>query len=74
LGSRRWGTLGSKAEQHLECCHRGFAAVVSKHELVEVNLELSAAHAVVRPGQPLLQVADGTVRQRHDRLFSFPQL
>ncbi len=72
-GVRCWGMLGSESEQSLECCHRGFAAVVSKHELVEVNLELSAAHAVVRANQPLLQVANCAVGQRHYRLCAFPQ-
>ena len=66
--------LSSETEEGLEGCHWGLAAVVSKHELIEVNLKLSAAHAVVRSGQPLLQVANGTIRQRHHRLGAFPQV
>ena len=29
---------------------------------------------MVRSGEPLLQVANGTIRQRHDRLGAFPQV
>lgn len=49
LGSPRRSVLGTEAEQRLECCRRCLAAVVSKHEFVEINLELVAAHAVVGP-------------------------
>ena len=66
--------VGSKTEQSLECRHRGLPAIVSKHELVEVHLKLSAAHAVVRANQPLLQVANCAVGQWHYRLRAFPQL
>jgi len=74
LGAPRGGVLGSQTEERLECCHRGLAAIVSKHELVEINLELGAAHAVVGSGQPLLPVADRTVGQRDQRLGAFSQL
>ena len=74
VGVRRRSVLSSETEEGLEGCHWGLAAVVSKHELIEVNLKLSAAHAVVRSGQPLLQVANGTIRQRHHRLGAFPQV
>ena len=74
VGVRRRSVLSSETEEGLEGCYWGLAAVVSKHELIEVNLKLSAAHAVVRSGQPLLQVANGTIRQRHHRLGAFPQV
>ena len=37
--------------------------IVPKHELVEVDLQLRLADAVVRADQPLLEVADGAVSQ-----------
>jgi hypothetical protein len=46
LGTPRWGVLRSQTEQRLKGCHRRPAAIVPKHELVEINLELSTAHAV----------------------------
>jgi len=36
-----------------------------ENELVQVNLQLIAAHAVVGANEPLLEVADGAVRQWH---------
>ena len=56
-----------EAQQGLEGGHRLPAAIVSKHELVEIDLKLRLADAVIRPGQPLLQIPDGAIRQRHDR-------
>ena len=63
----------SKAKESLESRHRLPPAVVSEDELVEVDLELTAAYAVVGANQPLLQVADGSVGQRHDRWGTFVQ-
>ena len=65
---------GSKSKQSLEGCHRLPPAIVSKDEFVEVNLELIAAHTVVGPDQPLLQVANRAVCQRHDGLRAFTQI
>jgi hypothetical protein len=56
-----------QAEQCLESRHRLLAAIVPKDELVEVRLQLGAAHAVIRADQPLLEIPDGTVGQRHHR-------
>ena len=52
----------SKAQESLESGHGLPPAVVSEDELVEVDLELTATNAVVGANQPLLQVADGSVR------------
>src|SRR6516225_7383440 len=57
----------AQAEEGLERGHRLFPAVVPKDELIKVRLELSSADAVVGPNQPVLEVADHTIRERHDR-------
>lgn len=65
VGRRR--PTAPQAEQGLEGRHRLLAAIVPKDELVEIRLQLRAAHAVIRTDQPLLQIPDGAVCQRHDR-------
>jgi hypothetical protein len=57
----------------LERSHRLPPAIVAKDEFIEINLELIAAHAMIGSVQPLLQVANGAVRQRHHRLRAFAQ-
>ena len=54
--------------------HGLLAAIMSKDELVQVNLELSAAHAVVGADQPLLQVSDGAVGQRYHGFRALAQI
>jgi hypothetical protein len=56
-----------QAEQGLESGHRLLTAIVPKDELVEIRLQLRAAHAVIRADQPLLKIPDSAVRQRHNR-------
>jgi hypothetical protein len=51
----------SKAKESLESGHGLPSAVVSEDELVEVDLELTAADAMVGANQPLLEVTDGSV-------------
>ena len=51
----------------------GCLAVVSEDELVEVDLELTAADAMVGTNQPLLEVTHGSVGQRHDRFGTLAQ-
>src|SRR5206468_2078464 len=58
-------------EQGLKCSHRLLATVVPKHKFVEINRELSAAHAVMSSDKPLLQVADRAVSQRHNGFRAF---
>src|SRR5713226_7819528 len=65
---------GPEAEEGLEGGHRLLAAIVSEDKFVEVHLELTSAHAVIGPDQPLLEVANGTVRQGDDGLGAFPQV
>jgi hypothetical protein len=43
---------------------------MAKNKLIEVNLELRAADAVVGSNQPLLEVADSTLGQEHYRFGS----
>jgi hypothetical protein len=38
---------------------------MAKDEFIKISLELIAAYAVMGSEQPLLQVADGAVCQRH---------
>jgi len=59
LGFQRWSVLGAEAEQRLECRHRCLAAVVTKHELVEVNPELVAAHSRRGGSRLALAIAGG---------------
>ena len=68
------GVSRSKTEERLEGSHRRLPAVVTKDELVEVDLELSAADSMVGTDQPLLQVAHSAVGQRDDRFRALPQL
>ena len=68
---RAWVTSGSEAEQGLERGHGLPAPIVAKYEFVEIDLELIAAHPVVGSDQPLLQVANRAVRQRHHGLRAF---
>jgi len=61
----RGSASGSKAEQRLKGGHRLAPTIVPKDELVKVALLLRFADSVVRADQPLLQVADRAVRERH---------
>jgi hypothetical protein len=60
-------TSGAQTEQSLKGRHGLLAAIVPKHELVQIRLQLRAAHAVIRADQPLLKIPDSAVRQRHNR-------
>src|ERR1700758_1482247 len=71
---RRWIAGGSQTEQGLECRHGVLSAVMPKDEFVQINWELSAAHAVMGPDQPLLQVTNCVVSQGHDGLRAFTQI
>ena len=71
---RRGGLSRSQTEQGLEGGHRLLAPIVSKDKLIEVNLELSAANAVIGTDQPLLEVADGAVGQRYHRRGPLAQI
>ena len=66
-------TTSSKPEQSLECGHGLFSTVVPKDELIQVNLQLSAAHAMICTNKPLLKVTNGAVSQGNDRFLSFAQ-
>ena len=70
----RWRAPSSQTEQGLEGGHRLFATIVSKDELIEVDLELGAADAMIGTDQPLLEVPDRTVGQRHHRLGTLTQI
>ena len=65
LSVRRGSASCSEAEQCLQGGHRVPPTIVPKDELVKVALQLRFADSVVRADQPLLQVADRAVRERH---------
>ena len=65
IGRRGLGC--AQSEQRLEGRHGLPTAIVPKHELVEVGLQLGAADTVVGPDQPLLEIADCAVGQGHHR-------
>src|SRR6266705_1185604 len=67
-------TPGPEAEQGPKGSHRLLPTIVPKHELVQIDLKLRFTDAVVRADQPLLHVANGAVRQRHDRGGAFAQV
>jgi len=60
-----------ETEQRLKRGHRLPPPIVPKDELVQVDLKLRLTDPMVRADQPLLKVADGTVRERHDRGCAF---
>ena len=72
VGRRR--PASAEAEQGLEGSRWLLPAVVPKHELVQVHLQLRPAHAMMGAHQPLLQVPDRSVGQRHDRFRTLPQI
>jgi hypothetical protein len=49
----------------LERSHRRLPPIVTKYEFIQVHLELVATDTVMSPEQPLLEIASGSVRQRH---------
>ena len=58
----------AKTKQSLEGCHRLLASIVPEHKLVEVDLELFLAYAMIGSSEPLLEVADRTVGGTTDLL------
>ena len=60
---RRGCPARSQTEQGLEGGHRLLAPIVSKDKLIEIDLKLSAADAVIGADQPLLEIADRAVGQ-----------
>ena len=66
------GAPSSKAEEGLERGHGLPPAIVAKDEFIEVNLELTAAHAVIGSNEPLppyvrIDVASGNKGKRGER-------
>jgi hypothetical protein len=64
----------SQTEQRLEGGHRLLPPIVSKDELIEIDLALNAANAMIGADQPLLEVTDRAIRQRHYRLGTLTQI
>src|SRR6266566_6853549 len=57
----------AEAEQGLKSRHRLLASIVWENELVQIHLQLRAADTVIGADQPVLEIPDRAVRQRHDR-------
>ena len=72
LTVRGRGVSGSETEEGLEGSHGGLSAIVTKDELIEVDLKLRAAHPMVGTNQPLLQIAHSAVGQWNDRCRALP--
>ena len=62
-----WAAPCAQAEQRLKRGHRSLPAVVTKDELVQVDLQVSAADPMVSSDEPLLQVANRSVDAGQDR-------
>src|SRR5262249_45919308 len=59
---------GGEHEERLEGGHRGAASVEAEGELVEVDLEMGVADAVVGPDEPSLEVPEDPVNARQQLL------
>ena len=69
-----WRPSGAQTEQGLKGRRRFPATVMPKRELVQVNLKLTATDTMVGADQPLLEIADRPVRERHDRGNAFAKV
>jgi len=65
---------GSETEECLEGRHGLPSAIVPKDELVQIDLQLGAAHPMVGTEEPLLEVPDGTISEGHHGFRSLVQL
>ena len=54
LRVRHGATCGTETEQGLECSHGCLATIVAKNELIQINLQVIAAHAMIGSNEPLL--------------------
>ena len=58
---------GTEAEQCLERGRGCSTTVMSERELVQVDLKLRSTDAMMGADEPLLQVANRAIGERHDR-------
>jgi hypothetical protein len=63
LPVRGGASVGTECQESLESGHWFATPVVSEHKLVEVDLKLRAAYAMVRSDEPVLKIADCPVRK-----------
>jgi len=63
----------AQTEERLKRCHWLLSTIVSEHEFIEVRLELSPAHAVMGADQPVLEIADDSIGERHDGARPFAE-
>jgi len=64
---------GAETKQRLKGRHRCSPTIVSKHEFVQVDLELSSADSVMSANQPVLEVADDAIGEWYDRARTFTE-
>src|SRR5881396_2672303 len=64
---------GAETKQSLKGRHRCSPTIVSKHELVQVDLELSSADPVMSANQPVPEVADDAIGEWYDRARTFAE-
>ena len=64
---RRGPVRSAEAEQGLKRRHGLAPAIVTEDELVEVDGKLGTADAMIGANQPLLEVANGPIGERHHR-------
>ena len=72
IRSRR--ASGAEAEQCLERGRRCSATVMPERKLVQVDLKLRSTDAMMGADEPLLQVANRAIGERHDRLGALAEL
>jgi len=65
LDVRHGFTCGAEAEQCLERSHGCVTTIMAKDELIEIDLQLVAAHSMIGSDEPLLEIANCPIRQRH---------
>jgi hypothetical protein len=61
-------------EQRLERRGRSVATIVPKGELIEIDLQLRPIHTMMSAHEPLLEIPDRAVGERHDRRDTLTEL
>src|ERR1700730_18186954 len=69
-----WRPSGAQTEQRLKGRRRFPSTVMPKRELIQVHLKLTATDTMVGSDEPLLEIADRTIRERYDRGHAFAEV
>src|SRR5438067_745995 len=73
-GVRRRFESTAEAKKSLECRHRLSPTIKPEDELVEINLQMTTAHAMMGANDPLLEIADSAIDQRNDGRCTLAEL